>query len=183
MAIETMIGRIGQAIDFTNRKDLYFVLGKDRDWADSDSPDPEDVNTTMIQNPLALVKVDQMVLCYPTDEQMTTSAEDGDNFIVYKGKRWNVVGADKLFDASGAPTVPASYVCVIGSLDVASLPMFSFCQVGLVGNAKIADNAPSQHEATLANVTSWGNLYFYENRIMEKFTDSMRLKIKYMVSF
>ena len=46
------MGRVLQAIDFSQKRDLYFVLGRDKDWPDPSSPSPESATTTMIENPL-----------------------------------------------------------------------------------------------------------------------------------
>lgn len=194
MAIETKFGHVIAAQQFASRKDLYFVLGNDKDWADPTNPDPENENTIMIINPLAVVKVDRLVICYPSDEALTTSAADGDDFIVYKGKKWNIVSAQSLFNTSGQPVQDARYVCLIGTLDVGALAMFDYTQIGVVGGindgqgnlqygVKIADNAPSQHEASRENVLNWGELLFYENRVKESYTDNQRLTIKYIVKF
>ena len=78
---------------------------------------------------------------------------------------------------------PANYVCLIGTLDVAKLPMFSFTQIGVAEDVAIADNAPSKHEAQKQNVTNWGNMYFYENRPMETYGNTQRKIMKYMIQF
>lgn len=183
MAVETTIGRLKQAIDFTNKKNLYFAFARDKDWADNTSPDPESVDTVSLTNPLALLKVDQLVMCYPTSDPLEHSASDGDDYIVYRGQKWKVVDQNNLFDSAGRPTYKANYVCAIGTLDVEALPMFSYTQIGLVEGASILDNAPSQHEASKANVSSWGDLLFYENRQKENYTDSTRKQIKYIIAF
>lgn len=183
MAVETTVGRLRQAIDFTNKKNLHFAFARDKDWADSSSPDPESVDTVSLTNPLALLKVDQLVMCYPSDEPLEHSASDGDDYIVYRGQKWKVVDPQKVFDATGRPLYEANYVCAIGTLEVAALPAFSYTQIGLVENASILGNAPSQHEASKNNVSSWGDLLFYENRQKEIYTDSVRKTVKYMISF
>ena len=63
MAIETNIGHVSQALAFSQQKDLYFVLGRSQDWADPTIPDNETADASSITNPLALVKVDRLVLC------------------------------------------------------------------------------------------------------------------------
>lgn len=170
MATQTKIGHVIVAQQFARRKDLYFVLGKDQDWADPSNPDPEDSNAIMVTNPLALVKVDRLVLCYESNDPVTTSASDGDDYIVYKSKKWKVVSSNSLFNNQGQPEQDARYICLIGTLDVGALPMFDFTQIGVVGGTqdaqdndifgvRIADNAPSKHEITKENVLNWGNYY------------------------
>lgn len=183
MAIETNIGHISQAIAFSGRKDLYFVLGRSQDWADPTIPDKELANVNSITNPLALVKVDRSILCYDSGEKVTTSASDGDNFIVYKGKKWNTIDPDKVFDSNSYPTQDACYVCLVGSLDVGALPMFSFTQIGVSGGAVIANTSESQTHAYQNNVLNWGQLLFYENRIKETYTDSQRKEFRYLIKF
>lgn len=194
MATQTKIGHVIAAQQFARRKDLYFVLGKDQDWADPSNPDPEDSNAIMVTNPLALVKVDRLVLCYESNDPVTTSASDGDDYIVYKSKKWKVVSSNSLFNNQGQPEQDARYVCLIGTLDVGALPMFDFTQIGVVGGTqdaqdndifgvRIADNAPSKHEITKENVLNWGELLFYENRVKETYSSSSRLIIKYLIKF
>lgn len=192
MAIETELGHVIQAQQFAAHKDLYFVLGRDQDWADPNNPDAEQENAIMITNPLVVVKVDRLVLCYPSNDPLTTSAADSDDYIVYKDKKWEVISADSLFNSNGQPVQDARYVCLIGTLDVGALPMFDFTQIGVVGGinqadgstsygVRIADNAPSQHEASKENVLNWGEMLFYENRLKESYTTNSKLTIKYMV--
>lgn len=182
MAIETNMGHVLQAIDFSQKRDLYFVLGRDKDWPDPSSPSPESVTTTMIENPLAVVKVDRLVLCYKTDEHVPDSASDGDDFVIYKGSKWKTIRSDQVL-SNNQLLQPANYVCLIGTLDVAKLPMFSFTQIGVAEDVVIADNAPSKHEAQKQNVTNWGNMYFYENRPMETYGNTQRKIMKYMIQF
>lgn len=183
MAIETNIGHALQAISFAGKTGLYFVLGRDQDWADSSTPDQEDPGITMITNPLALVKVDRLVLCYESDEELTTGASDSDDYIVYKGKKWIIVPIGDAISSDGKLLKDVNYVCLIGTLDAGALPMMDFTQIGVVENPSILDNAPSVHEASTANVSSWGNLLFYENRQKETYTDSVRKTIKYLIKF
>lgn len=194
MAVQTELGHVIQAQQFAAHTDLYFVLGRDQDWNDPSNPDTEDENAIMITNPLAVVKVDRLVLCYPSDDPLTTSASDGDDYIVYKDKQWKVISANSLFNANGQPVQDARYVCLIGTLDVGVLPTFDFTQIGVVsgiddpnGNTQfgvsIASNAPSQHEASKENVLNWGELLFYENRLKESYTSNSKLTVKYMIKF
>ena len=127
LAVETNLARVRQAYNFSQKANLYFVLGRDINWANPNSPDSENVNTTMIDNPLALVKVDRILMCYPSDEIPTST--DGDNYIAYKGKRWNIVPYDEVFDSKGNPVhSDATYLCLDGTLGVQKLPMFEFTQ-------------------------------------------------------
>lgn len=182
LAVETNLARVQQAYNFSQRANLYFVLGRDKNWVNPNSPDSENVNTTMIDNPLALVKVDRVLMCYPSNE--TPASTDGDNYITYKGKRWNVVPYDEVFDSKGNPVhSDATYLCLDGTLGVQKLPMFEFTQVGLVDSPQLASNAPSTHEASATEVIDWGSLYFYENRVKESYTDTMTKTIRYMIKF
>lgn len=183
MAIETNIGHVLQAIDFASKKDLYFVLGKDEDWPDPSTPLPEDADAIMINNPLALVKVSRLALCLESDEDVDTSASDGDDYIVYKGKKWTTVPIDEAISSNGQLLKDANYVCLIGSLDVGALPMMDFTQIGVVDKPSIAENAPSKVAVDKSNVLNWGQLLFYENRIKESYTDAQRKILKYLISF
>lgn len=183
MAIETNIGHVLQAINFASKKDLYFVLGKDQDWPDPNTPDQEDPDITMITNPLALVKVSRLVLCLESDEPITTSAADGDDFIVYKGKKWTTVPIGEAISSNGQLLKDANYVCLIGGLDVGALPMMDFTQIGVVENPSVAENAPSKTAIDKSNVLNWGQLLFYENRVKESYTDAQRKILKYLIRF
>lgn len=181
MAIETNIGHVSQALAFSERKDLYFVLGRSQDWADPTTPDGELANVGSITNPLALVKVDRSVLCYDSGEDAVTSASDGDDFIIYKGKKWNTIEPDAVFSSDSQLAQDACYVCLIGSLDVGALPMFSFTQIGVSGGAIIANTANSQLHAYQNDVSNWGQLLFYENRVKETYTDTQRKEFRYLI--
>lgn len=182
LAIETNLARVRQAYNFSQKPNLYFVLGRDQNWANPSSPDSEDVNTTMIENPLALVKVDRVLMCYPSEE--APASTDGDTYVAYKGKRWDVVPYDEVFDSNGNPVHSnATYLCLDGTLGVQKLPMFEFTQVGLVDSPQLASNATSTHEASATEVINWGSLYFYENRVKESYTDTMTKTIRYMIKF
>lgn len=183
MAIETNIGHVLQALDFLKRGDLYFVLARSQDWADPTTPDPETANIVSLTNPLALVKVDRLVLCYDSGEQPANSASDGDNFIIYKGKQWNTIDANNVFTSNSQLVQNACYVCLIGSLDVGALPMFSFTQIGVTAGATLANTATSSEHAYSSDVSNWGQLLFYENRVKETYSDSMRKEFRYMISF
>lgn len=183
MAIETNIGHVSQALAFSQQKDLYFVLGRSQDWADPTIPDKETADASSITNPLALVKVDRLVLCYDSGEKAVTSASDGDNYIIYKGKKWNTVDPNKIFTSDLQLTHNACYVCLIGSLDVGALPMFSFTQIGVSAGAVIGSTAKSQLHAYQSDVSKWGQLLFYENRVKETYTDSQRKEFRYLIKF
>lgn len=183
MAIETNIGHVLQALEFSKRKDLSFVLARSQDWADPITPDPETANIGSLTNPLALVKVDRLVLCYDSGEKAVTSASDGDDFIIYKGKKWNTIDANKVFISSSQLAQNACYVCLIGSLDVGALPMFSFTQIGVTAGATLANTATSNEHAYNSDVSDWGQLLFYENRVKETYTDSQRKEFRYLIRF
>lgn len=182
MAIETNIGHVSQALAFSQRKDLSFILGRNSDWADPTAPDPEKAETASITNPEALVKVQRLVLCYDSGKDAVASASDGDNYVIYKGHQWTTIDSKKVFNGSTLAQ-DACYVCLIGTLDVGALPMFSYTQIGVTAGAKLAPNAPHQDYAYNDVVTDWGMLYFYENRVKATYTDENKVIIKYMVKF
>ena len=138
-----------------------------------------DILASKIGMPSSAIRV---LMCYPSEE--APASTDGDTYVAYKGKRWDVVPYDEVFDSNGNPVhSDATYLCLDGTLGVQKLPMFEFTQVGLVDSPQLASNATSAHEASATEVIDWGSLYFYENRVKESYTDTMTKTIRYMIKF
>ena len=179
MAITTQVGHIQQAINFiNNHSHLYFEFAKEADWPDSNNPEAENETTTSLTDPKAYLKVDHLYLCYDTNTA-STSSTDTDTTITYKSKAWSIVDPTTVLPSTGIPTQDARYVCLVGTLAVSELDTFKYTQIGVV-------DFPTDlaSHALLANaVSSTGSLLFYENRMLETYTNTNSKVVKYMLKF
>ena len=176
MAIETNVGHITQAINFSAHNDLFLELGKPTDWTDPKNPDNENATTTDLADSQAFIKINSVHLVAESD--VTAGKEvAGETYVIYKGKYW------KISTTTDAVKDNAYYVLLEGSLDVGVIDPFKFTQIGVRQATQFSDSVKTQTYAKASDVTDKGTLLFYENRQLETYTDSTAKNIKYLLRF
>lgn len=176
MAIETNVGHITQAINFSAHTDLFLELGKSTDWTDPKNPDNEDANTTDLSDSQAFIKINAVHLVAESD--VTDGNEvAGETYVDYKGKHWKISTTDKAISDN------ACYVLVEGTLGVNALDPFKFTQIGVRQGTVFADSVKNNTVAKSSDVKTKGSLLFYENRMLETYTDATAKDIKYLMRF
>lgn len=176
MAIETNVGHITQAINFSAHKDLFLELGKPTDWTDPKNPDNENATTTDLSDSQAFIKINSVYLVAESDVTNNTEVA-GDSYIIYKGKHWLISTTDKAIADN------ACYVLVEGTLGVSALDPFKFTQIGVRQGTVFADSVKNNTVAKSSDVKTKGSLLFYENRMLETYTDATAKDIKYLMRF
>lgn len=189
MAIATQTAHISQAITFSKRTDLWMELAKSSAWTDETEPDAEDASTTSLNEPLVYAKINQINLVYekPNDTTTTTATNssttttttttnDQTNVIIYGGKQWLPSSETDAYSNN------ARYVLFTVSIDVGSVPTFSWRQSGIVDGV-VLSNGTTGTTVTADKVTSVGNLYMYDNHVVNNYTDDMKLVISYIAEF
>ena len=76
----------------------------------------------------------------------------------------------------------AKFVLFTVSIDVGAVLTFSWRQSGIVDGVVLA-NGTTGVIATADKVTSVGNLYMYDNHVVNNYTDDMKLVISYVAEF
>lgn len=174
MAIATETAHVSQAIAFSKRTDLWLELAKSSKWTDETEPDAESSSTTALTEPLVYAKVNQINLIYKKSSDDTSA--DPSDVIIYGGQKWLPVGEADAYKND------AKFVLFTVSIDVGAVPTFSWRQSGIVDGVVLAKGTTGVI-ATADKVTSVGNLYMYDNHVVNNYTDDMKLVISYVAEF
>ena len=172
----TNIGKIKTAIDFLNnhQDDTYIEFAKDKPWDNEKIPDGFDPSTTDLPS-LAFKKATNLQLVYDGGN-LTTSNENTENTITYKGRQWIVTDSDHALELN------AHFVLVTATLDVSELSSFEFRQIGIRLGTQAANNVSSI--SFLANqVLNKGTLIAYENLRVMNYQNNNKFVIKYLLEF
>lgn len=82
MAVVLLSGHVSRALDFYNKNDIYFAIGKTTPWDDDSNP-PVPVSTDSIEEVAGYKKVESKFLVIPDDT--------GEGELVYQRNRWKIV--------------------------------------------------------------------------------------------
>ena len=172
MAIATKVAHIDAAVKFAQRTNLWMELAKSSNWTDETQPDAESDSTTNLDTPLVYAKINQINIVYETD----SSNSNNPNVIIYGGKYYLPATSDSAYSNN------AHFVLFTTSVDVGDVPSFSWRQSGIVDNVTL-NNGATGNIVTADKVASVGNLFMYDNHVVNNYTDDMKLVISYLAEF
>lgn len=135
MAVTTLKGHVSRALDFYDKVDIYFGLGKTTPWLDeSGNPDesnpPTPKNTDELIDPAGYKKVESKFLVVPSD--------DGTGELTYRNSRWKIVPYDKALEKG------ARWVYVSSFIAYSEFPTdMSYRQIAVFTRLKVADDTAS----------------------------------------
>ena len=162
MAIFTLKGHASRALDFYNKGDVYFAIGKYTKWDASTVPDydptidydanpPLPSNTDPFLEPIAYKYVQSRFMVVPDEDNGT---------LEYRGTKWRIV------DPSDAITEGARWVYITSILEYSEMPTDkAYRQVGVfTGLVRAPGVDPSIYVLLPAQVADPGILEVLDNR-------------------
>ena len=115
MAKTTIYGHVSRALDFYNKSDLFFGIGRSEPWDDEYNP-PVPGDRDLIEDLIAMKKVESKFIVYPSD--------DGE--LSYQGTKWKISSPERAFEDG------ARWVYVMAKLSYSEIDTaISFRQIGL----------------------------------------------------
>lgn len=164
MAITTLKGHVSRAIDFYNKPEIFFGIGKTTPWGEADrtTSTPDDAKIDDYNPPVP----------EPTDEIMELAGfkraetvylcvqDDNKGEIVYQEKRWRVIPLENAYDEG------ARWVYIAAQFAYSEFAFdISYRQVGLYTGIKRNENVPSgQFVLKPDEVADIGMLEVLDNR-------------------
>ena len=126
-ATTTLRGHVSRALDFFERNDIYFAIGKEDAWPDEDAPSAPDINAATLDGLIGAKKVETVNLVVP----------DANGSIIYRDSKWRTVSP------SEALTAGARWVLIETWLRYDELPITDYRQVGVFSRLVKADSVPA----------------------------------------
>lgn len=149
MAITTLNSHIQRAVEFFQKDDIYFGIGRTTAWEDEDSPPEPVFETSTIEEPIGFKKAEQAYLVVPDEE----------GEIVYQDSTWSVVTLDEAF------VKKARYVFISTTIRYDELPLGRYRQVGVYsGLEPVEGTAPGKFNLLPEEVKVQGILEVIDNR-------------------
>lgn len=157
MAVTTVHAHVNRALEFFNKNDIYFAIGKSTPWSDpgnpkiSDSNPPNpDTNATDLQEIIGFKKVETMYLVVPDDKNGT---------IAYRDTKWRIVPVDQALQKG------ARWVYLDTTIKYDELPLGYYRQVGVYVGLKVAQGvSTSKYNLLPSEVRDRGVLEVIDNR-------------------
>lgn len=150
MAVSTIQAHVSRAIDFFNKKEIYFAIGRTTPWPDEDQPPAEDREATDVQEIIGFKKVEVKYLVVPDDVNGT---------IEYQNTKWRVVPLNQAYQEK------ARFVFLETTIRYDELPLGTYRQVGVYVDLVRADGVPSNKNNLLPEeVDDHGTLVIIDNR-------------------
>lgn len=142
ISIETTNGHVARALDFVNRNDLWFKLGRSiTKWDDEMNPPiPAASDSIDKSEVLGLKRVETLVLVVPDQTKGT---------LVYRDKTYRIVPVDKAFEEG------ARWVYVTSNIAYDELPSDSiYRQIALSSRVVLGDDVDKNKRAVLPSEVS-----------------------------
>lgn len=168
MATTTISGHVSRALDFFERNDIYFGIGRPTPWPDEEYPPPATIETTQLDEAIGYKKVETVYLVVP-DEAGTIS---------YRDSSWRVVPANEAI-AEGA-----RWVYIDCHLRYDELPLVDYRQIGVFSRLTLADGVPEGKFNLLpSEVGDNGILEIVDNRKRTPRQIDMKEKLSIVIEF
>lgn len=167
MAVTTLKGHVSRAIDFYNKTEVFFSLGKTTAWDDELNP-PTPKNTDDMVEILGHKKVESVFLVIPVTDG---SAHD----LEFRDSKWKIVPINEAY-AKGARWVYAMSIIEPTDFDTHAV----YRQIGITTGLKRHASTPTSKSNLLpSEVEDAGNLEIIDNRtpIYREFDQKERLSI------
>lgn len=149
MATTTINGHVARALDFFERNDIYFGIGRPDPWADEQFPPAPTIETTDLTTPIGFKKVESVYMVVP----------DTEGEIVYRDKRWKIVPANQAIEEG------ARWVYIDCYLRYDELPLSDYRQIGVYSRLKPKTSVPpGKYNLLPSEVDDRGILEVLDNR-------------------
>lgn len=144
MAITTNGAHVSRALDFFNKDNIYFAIGKSTAWNEADTPIEPSITDEALQEIIGYKKVETMYMVVQDEVNGTIS---------YRDSKWSVVAPDQAMDRS------SKWVYLDTTLRYDELPLGYYRQVGLyTGLIPYQGRAQKSCITITSNATGDGNL-------------------------
>lgn len=181
MAICTLQGHVSRAIDFYNKQDVYFCIGKTSPWTVEDLGDRFDSSVDYESNPPIPRNIDTMIdiVGYKKAESAFLVVQDDSGALEYRGTRWKIVSREE------APREGARWVYLSAYLSYNELPTdIVYRQMGVVsGLEKVEGVSDSKFVLLPEEVESQGLLEVIDNRRPVYRDADIREHLKIIIEF
>lgn len=148
MACVTLAGHVSRAIDFFNKENVYFGIGRTTPWENELQPDEPTVNT-LLTEVVGYKKVETKYLVIP----------DPTGEITYKDARWKIVPANE------AVSLGARWVYLNCFISFSELPTnVSYRQIGVFTGLIPDSDHIGQYALLPDSVDDVGRLEIIDNR-------------------
>lgn len=104
MAVTTLKGHVSRALDFYNKGEIFFGLGRTSAWENENKP-PTPVNTDDLEEIAGFKLVESKFLVIPVTDSESTSYQ-----ISYRDTKWNIVPYEEAFTKGARWVYLSSYV-------------------------------------------------------------------------
>lgn len=153
MAVVTIKGHVSRAIDFYEKTNIYFCIGRTTPWQNEDSP-PVPKNTDDMEEPIGYKVVESKFLVIPV-------TNDYDPYeLTYRDTKWKIVNEEEALDMGARWVYITSYIAY-DEFSVDSI----YRQIGVYTRLKKKDDIPDSKSALLPEeVTDPGILEILDNR-------------------
>lgn len=148
MACVTLQGHVSRAVDFYNKGDIYFGIGRTTEWVDEKNPPTPGIES-VVEELVGFKRVESKYFVVPD--------ENGE--ITYKDSRWAIVPAEE------AVSRGARWVYLNCFIAFSELPTdISYRQIGVYSGMKISEGYESVYALYPENVVDTGVLEIIDNR-------------------
>ena len=180
MAICTLKAHVSRALDFYNKEDIYFAIGKSTPWGVSDI-DNFDASRDYENNPPVPKNTDDMkeIVGFKKAEFKAMVVQDDNGSLEYRGVNWRIVSP------TDAVTEGARWVYISTELSYDELPTDKpYRQVGIYTGLKKSSSVQGNVYNLLPNqVTDKGLLEVIDFRKPVYRDSDVREKLKIILEF
>lgn len=175
-AIETLGGHVAVAKEFKNNlPNLWYAMAQYDPWADELVPPAEDIMTDHLDEIIGLKKFDTSQLVAPLSS--VNSGQAIGDVITYDAQDWVVVSDDD------ALKYGARYVYLDVTINPGDLPYSMYRQIGVFSGLIPAKGSTDKSILVPTQVSDYGLLIGYDNRLSQRYTDNMKIIEKIVLKF
>ena len=103
MAVITIKGHVSRAMDFYNKRDIHFCIGRTTPWKDESSP-PVPKNTDDMEEPVGYKLIDSKFLVIPVENDYEPYE------LAYRDTKWKIVSYDEALEKGARWVYAVSYI-------------------------------------------------------------------------
>lgn len=188
VAVKTKDFGVSRAIEFFNKDDIYFGIGKSSEWKASDYDETETIpsdpekqppltrETTNLEEVIGYRKVDYMYLVVPHDG---STVPDGTVIIDFDTSvQWRAVSPDMAVEEG------ARYVYIETTIQPSDFPEGEYRQVGVFSGLTKKDSVPvGRIVLSPDEVESQGTLEIIDNRVASPLNEYSKETLKFVIKF
>lgn len=168
MAITTVGAHVSRALDFFDKKDIYFAIGKTSPWEDDNNPPSPNSDMTSLDEIIGFKKLDSIQLVIPDDS----------GTISYRESNWKSVSKEDAY------TKKAKWVYIEATIRYDELPLGFYRQIGVYTGLVPKEGVDSGKTALLPDeVENPGILEVVDNRKPSNRLEDQKEKLTMIIEF